>query len=81
MMRSRLWLMCNWALLLRGIEIVLMLALPSIWSQGIFVQREFAISDVLALVTMFAGTAWLCIYTFRFSERLRIREQRAAHNL
>ncbi len=73
------WHVCNWALLFRGVEILLMLLLPSIWSQHLLVQRQFAPTDVLALVTIFGGTTWLCVYMFRFAEALRTRSPMASH--
>ena len=69
------WRICNWAVLLRGIEILTMLLIPSIWSTHLIVQRQFVISDVLALAVMLAGTVWLAAFTFRFAETLRLSER------
>jgi hypothetical protein len=75
---NRFWQICNWALLFRGVEILLMLLLPAISTQEIVLQRQFAISDIVALVIMLAGTTWVAIYTFRFAENLRTAEQKTA---
>ncbi len=69
------WRICNWALLFRGVEIVAMLLLPTIWSQHLVVQRQFAASDALSLSVMLVGTAWLAVFTFKFAERLRIESR------
>ncbi len=69
------WRICDWALLSRGIEILAMLLVPTIWSQHSLVQRQFVASDILALAVMVSGTAWLAIFTFRFAERLRIESR------
>src|SRR5206468_3681196 len=72
----RFWQVCKWALLFRGLEILLMLLLPSILTQRMLRQIPFTLTDILALFVMFAGTAWLCSYTFRFAENLRTAQQR-----
>jgi hypothetical protein len=56
---------CSWALLLRGVETLLMLLLPAIWTQHKLVNTQFIWSDSLALVTMAASAAWLYVLTFR----------------
>ena len=71
---QRFWQICNWALLFRGVEILLMLLLPAMWTRRLFLQRLFATTDVVALLVMILGTAWLCIYTFNFVEKLRVQE-------
>jgi hypothetical protein len=71
------WQLCNWALLFRGVEILLMLLLPSIWSQHLLVNGLFAPTDVLALLAMFGATIWLCFYAFRFAEKLRTQNLKA----
>lgn len=68
---DRFWRFCNWALLFRGLEIVLMLLLPTIASGPVVVQRQFQVSDVLALLIMVGGTSFLCVYVFRFAEKIR----------
>jgi hypothetical protein len=73
---QRFWRICNWALLFRGVEILLMLLLPSIWSQHMMLRKQFALTDILALLVMVAATAWLSGYTFRFAEKLRSAEER-----
>jgi len=75
---NRFWKICNWALLFRGVEILLMLLLPAISTQHMFLQSQFALTDIAALLIMVGGTTWLCIYTFRFAEELRTAEQRRA---
>jgi hypothetical protein len=74
---QRFWQICNWALLFRGVEILLMLLLPSIWTQGLLLQKQFALTDVVALLIMTIGTGWLCIYTFSFAEKLRVQKVEA----
>jgi hypothetical protein len=73
---QRFWQICNWALLFRGVEILLMLLLPSISTKQMLLQTPFALTDILALLTMLGGIAWLSTYTFRFAEVLRTAEQR-----
>jgi hypothetical protein len=75
---NRFWRICKWALLFRGLEILLMLLLPSISSQHMLLRSEFAPTDILALLTMVGGTTWLAMYTFRFAQRLSTAEQRGA---
>jgi hypothetical protein len=74
---QRFWQICNWALLFRSVEILMMLLLPAMWTQGLLVQKQFAPTDMVALLTMILGTLWLCIYTFRFAERLRVQRVEA----
>lgn len=69
------WRLCNWALLFRGVEILAMLLVPTIWSEHIVLQRQFFISDVIALAVMIAATAWLAAFTFRFAEKLRVENR------
>lgn len=73
---KRFWRICNWALLFRGVEILLMLLLPAISTQHMLLQTQFALTDIVALLIMMGGTTWLCIYMFRFAEHLRTTEQR-----
>lgn len=61
----------NGTLLFSGFETLCVLLLPTIVSQHSFVQPPFVLSDTVALVGMFAGTAALYAFTFRFAERLR----------
>jgi hypothetical protein len=65
------WRVCNWALLSRMIAVTLMLLLPTVVITQSPVQREFALSDIAALLTMLAGPVWLCWFTFRYAEILR----------
>jgi hypothetical protein len=76
---QRFWILCNYALLFRGAEVLLLLLLPSIWSAHRLVQPEFSFSDAAMLVIVFTSTAWLYISMFRLSEELR--KQAAVSNL
>ncbi len=66
------WRICNWALLTRAVDLLLMMILPVVWTQHAMVRPPFALTDVLALGTMVGGTLWLCIYMFRYGEDLRL---------
>ncbi len=66
----RFWQIAKCTLSLRAFEILLMLLLPSTWSQHKVLQGQFAPTDVLALLTMFASTAGLGVYIFRVADRL-----------
>ncbi len=66
------WRVCNWALLSRAADLLLMMILPVIWTQHALVRPPFTLTDVLALATMIAGTIWLCLYTFKCGEALRL---------
>lgn len=68
---NQFWILCNAALLFRGVEVLLMLLLPSIWSQHRLVQPEFRLTDTAALLIMIASTLWLCFSVVGLSERLR----------
>ena len=70
---QQFWQICKWALLFRGVEILLMLLLPSLWTQGLLLQRQFVTTDIVALLIMIVGAVWLSIYTFSFAEKLRIQ--------
>lgn len=61
----------NWTLLVSGLETLCVLLLPTIASQDRFTQPPYVLSDAVALIVMFASTAALYAYTFRFAERLR----------
>jgi hypothetical protein len=63
----------NWTLLIRGVETLCVLLLPTIASQHLLVQPPYVLSDTVALAGMFAATVALYAYTFRFAERLRCR--------
>lgn len=65
------WRICNWALLTRALDILLMMLLPVIWTQHAIVRPPFTLTDVLALCVMTGGTVGLCGYTFRLGEKLR----------
>jgi hypothetical protein len=75
---NRFWQICKWALLFRGVEILLMLLLPAISTQHMLLRSEFAPTDILALLTMVGGTTWIAIYTFRFAQSLSAAEQTGA---
>ncbi|MFL6353132.1 MAG: hypothetical protein ACJ74Z_14965 [Bryobacteraceae bacterium] len=77
---QRFWQICNWALLFRGLEILLMLLLPSLWTQGLLLKNQFALTDSVALLIMISGTVWLSIYTFSFAEKLRMRDVEISEN-
>jgi hypothetical protein len=64
------WAICKWALLVRGVETLLMLLLPSISSQHMVLQSPFTLTDMLSLLTMLTGTVWLFIYILKFAESL-----------
>lgn len=71
--RSNLFFrICNWTLLLRGVETLCVFLLPSIASQHWLVQPPFVLSDTVGLLVMTAGTLWLYVYTFRHAEQLRL---------
>jgi hypothetical protein len=76
---TRFWRICSWALLFRGVEILLMLLLPAISTQHMLLQNQFAITDITALLIMLGGTAWLSVYTFRFAEHLRTVEGKRSY--
>ncbi len=65
------WRICNWALLTRVLDILLMMLLPVIWTQHAFVRPPFTLTDVVALCVMTGGTVWLCLYMFWLGEKLR----------
>lgn len=77
--RNIFWLICSWALLLRGIEILCLCLLPAVSSGRRLYQTEFLISDIFSLLSMVIGISWLCIYTFRYSEVLRRESLQASH--
>jgi hypothetical protein len=56
---------CSIAILLRGIETLLMLLLPAIWSTRKLVATPFLLSDSIALFSMVASAGWLYTLTFR----------------
>ena len=65
------WRVCNWALLSRAFDLLAMMVLPAIWTQHSIIRPPFVLTDVLALVTMVAGTLWLCLAMYRLGEKLR----------
>jgi hypothetical protein len=65
------WRVCNWALLSRVVAIPVMLLLPTMPFSRSPIQSEFALSDIVGLLTMLGATAWLCIDIFRHAEKLR----------
>jgi hypothetical protein len=75
---QQFWQICKWALLFRGVEILSMLLLPSVWTQGLLLQKQFAMTDIVSLSIMIVGTVGLSIYTFSFVEKLRVQNVEAA---
>lgn len=69
------WRICNWALVSRAADLLLMMLLPVIWTQHSIVRPPFVLTDILALCAMIAGTAWLCVWTFRLGEALRVSDR------
>ncbi len=67
--------LCQWALALRGLETVLMLVYPGIWSNGEFVQHRFRWTDSAALTTVVLVAVLLSLMTFR-----AVEEARAQHS-
>jgi hypothetical protein len=65
------WRICNWALLSRLADILLMMLLPVFETQHSLVRPPFELSDIFALCVMIAGTTFLCVWTFRLGEQLR----------
>ena len=61
---------CSVALLLRGVETLLMLLLPSIWTNHRFVNTQFILSDSVALFTMAVSAGWLYVLTYRHASSL-----------
>jgi hypothetical protein len=70
---DRFFRIVNWTLLFRGVETFCVLLVPTIFSQHMIVQQPWVLSDTVSLAALFAGTAALYAYTFRFAERLRGR--------
>jgi hypothetical protein len=58
------------ALLLRGIETLLMLLLPAIFNTHKLVAAPFMLSDTIAFFTMVASAGWLYNLTFRHAASL-----------
>ncbi|MBV9762586.1 MAG: hypothetical protein JO340_18645 [Acidobacteriaceae bacterium] len=67
-----LWRFCNWALAFRGVEILLMLLLPTLASNPMLVQTQFAVTDIASLISMLAIVAFLALCLFRSAEQMRI---------
>lgn len=61
---------CSIALLLRGVETILMLVLPSMLSQHEAVSSQFLTTDIIALLVMAGSAAWLYWLTFRLAWKL-----------
>jgi hypothetical protein len=75
---QQFWQICKWALLFRGVEILSMMLLPSLWTQGLLLQKQFAMTDIVSLSVMIVGTVGLSMYTFSFAEKLRVQNVEAA---
>ncbi len=58
------------ALMIRGVETVLMLLLTAIWSNHKFVNEEFVLGDSLSLITLLISVGWLHVLMFRYALRL-----------
>ncbi|MBV9763482.1 MAG: hypothetical protein JOZ48_01445 [Acidobacteriaceae bacterium] len=65
------WRFCNWTLLFRGVENVLLLLLPTVFSNNMLVQKQFEISDIFCLAAMPAIVGFLAYYTFFIAEGVR----------
>ncbi len=63
--RAALSKACSVGLLLRGVETLLMLQLPSIWTSRMFVSSQFLFSDCLALAAIIVCVGYLTSLTFR----------------
>lgn len=61
---------CSIALLLRGIETLLMLLLPAIWTNRKVLTSAFMLSDSVVLLTITAAAGWLYVLTFRHAVSL-----------
>ncbi len=68
------WKVCNYALLSRVVDLLLMMLLPAVSTQHSLVRASFTPTDVAALCTMIVGVVWLCVYMFNYSEGLRLAE-------
>jgi hypothetical protein len=67
---KRFWKLFSWALLARGLDILVMLLLAPIASKMQLFSPMLVASDIVALAAMIAGTAWLVWQAFRFSQFL-----------
>lgn len=65
------WRICNWMLLLRAVETLLMLLLPTLASNSMLVQNQFEATDIACLLAMLGLTGFLGVYVFSFAERVR----------
>jgi hypothetical protein len=70
---------CCVALLLRGIETMLMLVLPSVVTRHKLIETQFAPSDTVALLVMTASTTWLYLTTFRHAWFLSVEKRKHGH--
>lgn len=66
-----LWRICNWALIFRCVEILLMLLLPTLASNTMLVQKQFAVTDIVSLLAMLGLVGFLTAYLFRYAELTR----------
>ncbi len=71
---QRFFQICNWALLSRAADILLMMLLPVVCTQHSIVRPPFVLTDVFALCVMIAGSIFLCVWTFRVGEQCRVAE-------
>jgi hypothetical protein len=77
---ERFWKVSSVAIGIRGIEILVMLIIPSALSQHMLYQTRYALSDLISLAVMVVSTVFLVRSAFCLSEFLR-REQRNAETV
>jgi hypothetical protein len=65
------WRLASWALLSRVAGLSFILFMAPAWSQRQLYESRFALSDVVCVSLMLAGSVFLAVYTFRCSEKLR----------
>ncbi len=68
---QKIFQLMSWALLFRGVEIILMLLGPTIWTRREWMQQAYAGSDSIALAVMVGGAICLSITSFQQCEFLR----------
>lgn len=66
-----LWRFASWALLSRVAGLSFILLIAPMWSQHQLYERRFAATDLMCVFVMLAGSVFLAVHTFRWSERLR----------
>lgn len=69
--KSYFWKNYNTILGLRGFEVIAMLLIP-IWASKLIVVNDiFILNDIIMLLLMLAGTAWLSWQVYLYGEKLR----------